>query len=130
MQSTEQTERKQVGFDLMKKFGMRWAVLTAMRLAMEQKGIRIGPDTDEKLKLVRMQILSGCFATCEVGCELNKVEGNLIAAGCALGEDFHREWSGLLGKAMQGEIDFRQIGEIPALSPVLNDCRLLECRCS
>lgn len=31
---------------------------------------------------------------------------------------------------MQGEIDFSQIGEIPALSPVRNDCQLMECRCA
>ena len=130
MQSTAQTERKQVGFELMKKFGMRWAVLAAMRLDMEGKGISIGRETDDNLKLVRMEIMSGCFSACEVGCELNKVEGNLIAVGYSLGENYLREWSGLLGRAMQGEIDFNQVGEIPALSPVQNDCKLLGCRCS
>jgi hypothetical protein len=100
-----------------------------MRLDMAGRGIKIGSEIDEQLKLARVQILSGCFSPCEVGCTLSKVEGQFISGGSALGEDYIREWSGLLAQAMQGEIDPSRVAEIPALKPVAMDCKFLACRC-
>jgi hypothetical protein len=115
---------------MLKKFGTRWAVLAAMRLDMAGRGIRIEGETDEQLKLARVQVLSGCFSPCEVGCSLSKVEGQLISIGSSLGGEYLRPWSELLAQAMRGEIDPQRIAEIPALRPVEMDCKFLACRCA
>jgi hypothetical protein len=127
MESTQ--EARDISLEMLKKFGTRWAVLAAMRLNMASRGIRIGSETDEQLKLARVQILSGCFSPCEVGCSLSKVEGQLISTGFSLGGEYLRPWFELLTQAMRGEIDPTRIAEIPALKPVAMDCELLACRC-
>ena len=123
-------EARGVSFDMLKKFGTKWAVLAAMRLDMASRGIKLGSETDEVLKLARVQVLSGCFSPCEVGCSLSKVEGQLISTGSSLGEEYLRPWSELLAQAMQGEIDPSRVAEIPALKPVEMDCKFLACRCA
>jgi hypothetical protein len=123
-------EARAVSLDMLKKFGTRWAVLAAMRLDMASRGIRIEGETDEQLKLARVQVLSGCFSPCEVGCSLSKVEGQLISIGSSLGGEYLRPWSELLAQAMRGEIDPQRIAEIPALRPVEMDCKFLACRCA
>jgi hypothetical protein len=123
-------EARAVSLEMLKKFGTRWAVLAAMRLDMAGRGIRIEGETDEQLKLARVQVLSGCFSPCEVGCSLSKVEGRLISIGSSLGGEYLRPWSDLLAQAMRGEIDPRRIAEIPALKPVEMDCKFLGCRCA
>ncbi|HSB79515.1 MAG TPA: hypothetical protein VLM91_12050 [Candidatus Methylomirabilis sp.] len=125
----ETQEAREISLEMLKKFGTRWAVLAAMRLDMASRGIRIGSETDEQLKLARVQILSGCFSPCEVGCSLSKVEGQFISSGFSLGGDYLRPWFDLLAQAMRGEIDPTRIAEIPALKPVAMDCEFLACRC-
>jgi hypothetical protein len=124
------TERREVSLDMLRKFGTRWAVLAAMRLDMATRGIRLGDEMDEDLKLARVQIVSGCFSPCEVGCTLSKVEGQLISKGSSLGGEYIREWSELLAQSMRGEIDPNRIAEIPALKPVAMDCKFLACHCA
>lgn len=120
-----------VSLDMLKKYGMQWAVLAAMRLDMAKRGIRIGSEVDEQLKLARVQILSGCFSPCEVGCSLSKLQGNFISSiGSSLDEEYLRPWSDLLAQAMRGEIDPSRVAEIPALKPVEMDCKFLACRCA
>ena len=120
-----------VSLDMLKKYGTKWAVLAAMRLDMASRGIRIGGEVDEPLKMARVQILSGCFSPCEVNCSLSKVEGQLISSiGGSLGEEYLRPWSDLLAQAMRGEIDPSRTAEIPALKPVEMDCKFLACRCA
>jgi hypothetical protein len=128
MNTVEREERK-VSFEQLKKFGTRWAVLTALALDLARQGVRVPPETDEELKLARMKILSGCFSPCEVGCTLSKVEGQFVASGASLGEEYLRPWFDLLAQAMQGGIDPQRIADIPALQPVATDCKFLACHC-
>ena len=128
MEATQ--EGRGVSLDMLKKYGTQWAVLAAMRLDMASRGIRIGSEVDEQLKMARVQILSGCFSSCEVGCSLSKLEGQLISSGYSLGGEYLRPWSELLAQAMRGEIDPSRVAEIPALKPVEMDCKFLACRCA
>lgn len=128
MEATQ--EGRGVSLDMLKKYGTQWAVLAAMRLDMASRGIRIGSGVDEQLKMARVQILSGCFSSCEVGCSLSKLEGQLISNGYSLGGEYLRPWSELLAQAMRGEIDPSRVAEIPALKPVEMDCKFLACRCA
>jgi hypothetical protein len=120
---------RKVSFEWLRKFGMKWAVLTALTLDLAKRGVRVPSELNGLLKVVRMKIMSGCFSPCEVGCELNKVEGQLVAAGASLGEDYLRPWFDLLGQAMEGRIDPARIADIPALEPIATDCQFLACHC-
>ena len=124
-------ERSGASLEMLKRYGTKWAVLAAMRLDMASRGFRIGGETDEQLKLARVQILSGCFSPCEVACSLSKVEGQLISSiGSTPCGDYLRPWSDLLARAMRGEIDPQRLADIPALKPVEMDCKFLACRCA
>jgi hypothetical protein len=127
--ATLDQEGRKVSFESLKRFGVKWAVLTALGLDLAKRGIRVLPDVNEQLKLARMKIMSGCFSPCEVGCTLGHVEGQLIAAGAALGEEYLRPWFDLMGQAMAGRIDPSRIADIPALEPIATDCRFLACHC-
>jgi len=129
MVTVEQQDDRKVSFELLKKFGMKWAVLAALVIDIGKRGIRVPSDVNEQLKMARMKIMSGCFSPCEVGCTLGKLEGQLISIGAALGEVYLRPWFDLLGQAMEGRIDPRRISDIPALEPIVNDCKWLACRC-
>ena len=128
MATVAQDERN-VSFEMLKRFGMKWAVLAALVTDLGKRGVRLPPDTNEQLKLTRMKIMSGCFSPCDVGCAFGKLEGQLISLGSALGEDYLRPWFGLLGQAMEGRIDPGRISDIPALEPIVNECKWLACRC-
>ena len=128
MATVAQDERN-VSFEMLKRFGMKWAVLAALVTDLGKRGVRLPPDTNEQLKLTRMKIMSGCFSPCDVGCAFGKLEGQLISLGSALGEDYLRPWSDLLGQAMEGRIDPGRISDIPALEPIVNECKWLACRC-
>jgi len=127
--TTVDHDERRVSSEWLKKFGAKWAVLAAMVVDCGNREARIPPDVHDQLRLARMKIASGCFSPCEVGCTLEKVEGQLISIGSSLGEDYLRPWFDLLGQAMEGRIDPRRISEIPALASVANHCKLLACPC-
>ena len=128
MATVAQNDRE-VSFDLLKKYGMKWAVLAAWVIDLGKREVRVPSAVNEQLKVARMKIMSGCFSPCEIACAFGQLEGQLIALGASLGEDYLRPWSDLLGQAMEGRIDPRRVSEIPALEPIANDCKWLACRC-
>ncbi len=128
MATVAQSDRE-VSFELLKKFGMKWAVVAALVVDLGKRGVRVPSAVNDDLKVARMKIMSGCFSPCEIGCAFGKLEGQLIALGASLGEDYLRPWSDLLGQAMEGRIDPLRVSEIPALEPIANDCKWLACRC-
>jgi hypothetical protein len=126
---TKGQDPRLVSFEVLKKYGVRWAVLTALALDEAKRGVRVASDLNDALKVARMKIMSGCFSPCEVGCDLGKVEGQLVAGGSSLGEEYLRPWFKLLGQAMEGQIDPQHIADIPALQPIATDCQFLACKC-
>ena len=117
-------------FEMLKRYGAKWAVLAAMTADMARKGIEVPRDVFEALKTARGKIESGCFSACEVGCDLSQVEGPLFSQGYLLDQQDFQQWSDLLAEAMQGKLDYQRIMDIPALAPVKNDCTFLRCSCS
>ena len=93
-------------FEMLRRLGGRWAVLAAMSLAMQKKGIPLPPDITESLKIARVKIVSGCTSACEANCVLAEAEGRLFAQGPALGDGEFMMWSDLLGEAAQGKLDY------------------------
>ena len=119
-----------VEFDLLKRFGGKWAVLAAMSMNMSKKGIPVSAEVREKLRMAHVKIGSGCFSPCEASCTLADIEGQLFCQCHLLSDDEFRNWSDLLGQAMQGKLDYERIVGIPALEPIKSDCQFLGCRCS
>ena len=119
-----------IEFEMLRRLGGKWAVLTAMGMAIARKGVSLPPEFNEKLKMARVKIGSGCFSPCEASCALAEAESRLFSQGPALGDEEFMTWSDLLGEAAQGRLDYERIQRIPALEPVKNDCRFLGCSCS
>jgi hypothetical protein len=123
-------DKSVVGFEMLKKLGARWAVLTAMTADMARKGIKVPHDVIEGLKTARIKIGSGCFSPCEASCELSKVEGQIFSQCHLFGDQDFKNWSDLLAEAAQGKLNYERIRGIPALDPVKSDCEFLKCICS
>jgi hypothetical protein len=119
-----------VAFDLLRRFGGKWAVLTAMSMDMTGKGIVLPPEVNELLKTARLKIESGCYSSCEVNCALAEVESRIFSQCHRLSDQEFMNWTDLLGEAMQGKLNYQRIRGIRALDPVKNDCSFLECTCS
>jgi hypothetical protein len=116
-------------FEILRRLGGRWAVLTAMSLAMHKKGISLPPDISEKLKTARVKIVSGCVSPCEANCALAEAESRLFSQAPGLGDEEFMMWSDLLGEAAQGKLNYARIQMISALEPIHQDCRFLDCTC-
>ncbi|MGA2616561.1 MAG: DUF2096 family protein [Thermoguttaceae bacterium] len=124
------TDRSAFDFEILKRYGAKWAVLAAMTTHMVRKGIPVPSNSLELLRNARTKIVSGCFSPCEVSCELAQVEGQVFSQCHLLEEQDFKDWSDLLGEAMQGKLDYQRILGIPALDPIKNDCVFLACSCS
>lgn len=121
--------KQEVGYEVLTKYGSKWAILTALGMDLGKKGITLPHDIHATLEVSRIEITSGCYSTCEIDCNLNKVEGQMIALGSNLGEAYLDPWQDLLGKSMKGELDYDQIIQIPALKPVQTACCFMKCSC-
>lgn len=121
--------KQENNFNLLKMYGSRWAILTALRMDMAKRGLHLQTEEASILDVVRIEITSGCYSTCEIDCTLSKVEGQLISLGSALGEIYLDPWLDLLARSMQGKVDYEEILTIPALKPVETSCGFLKCSC-
>ena len=126
---TDAKDEKRVAYDVLRRFGGRWAVLAAMSMNMSRQGIPVPPELHEKLRMARVKIGSGCFSPCEASCLLADIESKLFAQCTMLDDQEFMNWSDLLGEAMQGKLDYERIVKIPALDPIKNDCQFLGCSC-
>ena len=122
-------QKQELSYDLLKKYGSKWAVLVAMSIDLKKKGIKLPDEVNNSLQIVRIEITSGCYSTCEVGCTMGVVEGHLIACGAELGDNYINSWIDLLSSAIKGELDYEALTQIPALEPVKTSCGFLKCGC-
>ena len=121
--------KKAESYELLKKYGARWAVLAAFHIDLRKRGVNIDTEITSELETAHVIIRSGCFSTCEASCSLGKIEAGLIPLGSKFGDDYIEEWFNLLEQAMQGKIDINKISNIPLLQPIKTDCGFLECVC-
>ena len=122
--------KQESNYELLCKYGSRWAILATMSMDMSSKGIALPGDVFAILEKTRIEIRSGCYSTCEIDGNLNRVEGLLISKGCVLGESYLDKWFDLLAKVMQDKFDYDEMIRIPVLKPVENACGFMNCRCS
>jgi hypothetical protein len=124
------SDKRVFEFEILRRYGAKWAVLAAMTAHMGRKRIELPGDVFEGLKTARGKIESGCFSPCEVGCDLAQVEGPLFSQAYLLDQQDFQAWSDLLAEAMQGKLDYQRIMDVPALAPVKNECGFLRCGCA
>ena len=124
-----QKEEKKVTYDLLKKYGAKWAVLAAMEANLMGKGTVIPTETSRELEMSHVKISSGCFSSCDAHCDLSKIEASLVSLGAAYGDEYMDEWFDLMGHAMSGDLDARKISSVPLLKPIESSCGFLDCTC-
>jgi hypothetical protein len=117
-------------FEMLKRLGAKWAVLTAMTADMIRKHVELPGQVVEELKTARLKIGSGCFSPCEVTCGLSKAEGQIFSRCHLIDPQEFEDWCNLLAEAMQGKLDYERIRGISVLAPVRSDCEFLRCACS
>lgn len=124
-----ESKGKKVTFELLKKYGAKWAVLAAMKVDLMKKGANIPSDISKEIELSNVKISSGCFSSCDAHCDLSKIEGSLVSIGANFGDTYMDQWFDLISQAMAGEIDSQKISKIPLLKPIETRCDFLECAC-
>ena len=104
---SDASDKSAFNFEMLRRYGAKWAVLAAMTADMAKKGIAVPSEVFQSLKNARGKIESGCFSVCEVGCDLSQVEGPLFSQGYLLDQQDFQQWSELLAEAMQGKLDYQ-----------------------
>ncbi|MDQ1350205.1 MAG: hypothetical protein QG657_506 [Acidobacteriota bacterium] len=126
---SQMEEEKKVSYDLLKKYGAKWAVLAAMEADLTRKGIVIPDTTNKEIQMSHAKISSGCFSPCDANCDLTRIEADLVSQGAALGDEYMDQWFDLMGEAMSGTLGPEKISEIPVLKPIDSLCGFLKCTC-
>ncbi|MCP4213050.1 MAG: hypothetical protein GY765_00265 [bacterium] len=123
------SDEKKVTFELLRRYGAKWAVLAAMEVDLRKKGVLVPAETSRDIEMAHVKISSGCFSTCEAHCDLGKIEGSLVSRGASLGDEYMDDWFELLSQAMSGNLPPDKLLQIPLLKPIETKCGFLECSC-
>lgn len=121
-------ERFGVEIKVLRRLGMRWAVLTSLSHILHKKA-DLPKSVDRELRLTKNMIESGCFSACDVDCALNAIESVLISKASSLGEEKFSKWVDLIGKAMRGLLTPQEVLNLPFIKPLIHNCNFLKCTC-
>jgi len=116
--------------DVLRKYGLRWAVLAAWRDALELRHVQLSPDTDRALDKARIKLASGCFSTCDIGCDLSTVEGALTSADASSKHNWVDFWLDILQHSMSEGGETERILKIPAVKTRYESCGIKGCSCA
>jgi hypothetical protein len=126
---TPRSDQVRVEIGVLRKMGLRWAVLAAWREDLRDRGVRLADAAGALLESSRVKISSGCFSTCEVGCDLSQLEGFLVSADTSSPTNSADYWLDLLGRCMADEVDSAALLQIPAVQVHYAGCGLGPCHC-
>ncbi len=121
--------QERVEIEVLKKMGLRWAVLASWRMDLHARDIRVDQGGCRLLESTRIKIASGCFSSCEVGCDLGHIEGCLTSADASSPTPAVDHWLDLLGRSMADTVDAQMLLSIPAVKFHYSECALRGCRC-
>lgn len=121
-------ERYGVEISVLKKLGMKWAVLVSLSQTLNKKGNK-SEVADREIQLAKAMIESGCFTTCDVECVLTDIERELIPIAFSIEQEQADKWVNLLGKAMKGELTPDEVLGLPFIEPLIQSCQFLQCAC-
>jgi len=106
--------------EMYSRFGWKWAVLAYMagRVVAHRKQLPVGIVDD--LRLTRARIESGCESLCDIAADLRSLEIKLFPVLLSVSEGEVHTMLELLGKAMNGSIEDRDM-DLSPLKPILVD---------
>lgn len=114
---------------VLKQFGLRWAVLAGWHDALQLRRVKLPEDAARLLERARIEIASGCFSVCAVGCDLSELEAILTSTDASSGHNWVDFWVDMLGHSMADDAETERILKIPAVRARYNNCGLSVCRC-
>ncbi len=85
--------------DVLEGLGLRWAVLSAWHDDLRSHGVAFDANVARMLGTSRVKIAGGCTSSCEVGCDLARIEAVLVSRTATLAPDRVDEWIGALSEA-------------------------------
>ena len=129
----EETEaERQTKLKALRRQGMRWVVLLALKYDLTDKKVVLPHSINEEFRLAKTMLTSGCYPPCDVTCSLDKIESTLIQAAANLNGGFENfdYWLFLLKKAMRGVLSRQEVNHLPFVEPIIQECEFLECMCN
>ena len=102
-------DQAKVELSVMKKYGLRYAILAAWAHDLRDQGVAVPPSLSKLFEKVRVKISSGCFSVCDVGCDLGRIEATLFSAATTAGQETADSWVDMLGECMS---EYANIDEI------------------
>jgi len=125
----ELSSQTEAELSVLRKFALRWAVLAAWDDELGRAGLAPNADAGRKLESSRVKISSGCFSSCEVGCDLAAIESLLVSRDASRPDTRTGFWLDLLGQAMERSEDIERLLAIPAVRFQYAACGFGPCRC-
>lgn len=111
------TDREQVQ-EMYSRFGWKWAVMAYMAGRVVGNGKQLPSTIVDDLRMTRARIESGCESLCDIAADLRRLEIELFPVLLNVSEGEVHTMLELLGKAMNGSIQERDI-DLSPLRPTL-----------
>ncbi|MHB8078720.1 MAG: hypothetical protein ACYDIE_05655 [Candidatus Krumholzibacteriia bacterium] len=121
--------QNRVEVEVLKRYGLRWAVLAAWADELHARGAAVPAAVAGQLEAGRIKISSGCFSSCEVGCDLTAIEAALVPADAAGATSNVGFWLELLGRAMEDDDALERLLRLPAIRVHYAGCGFGRCAC-
>ena len=121
------TERTKTEIEVLEKFALRYSILAAWYEELAKREVGVSVTVPRNLELVRAKLGTGCFSSCEIGCDLSGIEAALVSGdgeSPAPSVDF---WLGLLGEAMSESPRSEEILRYPPIKFHYQSCGFLPC---
>lgn len=99
MLSSPETHRRTEA-EVLESFGLRWAVLSAWNDDLRSRGVAFDGELAGMLVGARVKIASGCFSSCEIGCDLARIEAALVSRSATFDPAGVDEWIETLSQVM------------------------------
>lgn len=123
------TASKTREYSVLRKYGLRHAVLAAWEDDLRRQGVSCDPVVGKKLESSRVKISSGCFSVCDVGCELGEVEKILMTVASTGPQDRIGSWLELLAWSMGDEDKITKLLKLEPVRVQYNNCGFGRCGC-
>ena len=94
-ESTHESERT-----TFERYGLRWSVLAAWHADLKRSVGSVDPGLAAMIFAARMKIATGSYSTCEIGCELARIEAALMLAAVSAAPERIDDWIERLAEAM------------------------------
>jgi hypothetical protein len=109
--------------EMYSRFGWEWVVLAYVAGRMVTRGKKLPNSFLSDLTLARSKMESGCCPVCDVLADLRALENTLFPTVLEAGEGEVHAMQELIGKAMDGTIEQREV-DLSPFKVVLADCSI------